>query len=226
MRRCIGTIINSKNILCSVGVVVEQMYMQMVTSWRAIYMVMVEIGMYMLNSFGGTLSQNIVMAFPTDQFYSLVCACKDVYASAVGVAIAVIESMADLITTGRIDLTIHRALSPQESVLSTQIRSLGTLAFNIVADSTLYPLLALHRWIMCLVNAGLSVQHPVQQLPSRNIFQLPHADLLPLQARHVSRSARLLDVQHLPLGNVHVHHRQQQQRLFAHMGGVLLGAVP
>ena len=157
LRRCIGTIINSKNILCSVGVVVEQMYMQMVTSWRAIYMVMVEIGMYMLNSFGGTLSQNIVMAFPTDQFYSLVCACKDVYASAVGVAIAVIESMADLITTGRIDLTIHRALSPQESVLSTQIRSLGTLAFNIVADSTLYPLLALHRWIMCVVNAGLSV---------------------------------------------------------------------
>ena len=152
--RCIGTLVNTRNLLCSVGIMVEQVYMQMIASWRAIYLVVVEMGMFVLNSCGGSISQSVLLAFPTDQFYSLVCACKDVFAGAVGIGIAVLQSMAGLLTAGRVDFTIQTALSPQEAVVSMQIRSLGTLVFNIVADATLYPLLALHRWILCVVHAG------------------------------------------------------------------------
>ena len=105
--RCIGTLVNSQNVLCSVGILWEQLYLQMITSWRAIYMVMVEIVMFMLNSFGGNLPQNIILAFPTDQFYSLVCSCKDVYASAIGIVIALLQSMVGLVTTGKLLIFFH-----------------------------------------------------------------------------------------------------------------------
>jgi len=153
--RCIGTLINNKDILCSVGIMVEQLYLQMVTSLRAVYMVLVEVVMFLLRSSGESLSQNIVMAFPTDQFYSLVCSCKDVFAASVGLLIAIAESVLGLMTTGRIDLTLQTFVSPRDSIAAVQIRSLGSLLFNIIADTTLYPLLALHRWILCIMNAGL-----------------------------------------------------------------------
>jgi len=155
--RCIGTLVNNKDVLCSVGIMVEQLYMQMVTSWRAIYMVLVEVVMFLLKSSGGNLSENIVMAFPTDQFYSLVCACKDVFAASVGMIIALGESLLGVVTTGRIDLTVQTFVSPQDSVVAVQMRSLGNLVFNIIADTTLYPLLALHRWLLCVMNAGHSL---------------------------------------------------------------------
>ena len=152
--------INSNNVLCSVGVLIEQGYMQMVTSWRAIYMVLVEIVMFVLQGFGGSLSQNIVLAFPTDQFYSLVCACKDVYAGAVGLGMALMESIVGFVTSGRIDLTVQSTLNPQEALVIIQIRTLGALVFNLIADMTLYPLLALHRWLLCVVNEGLNNNNP------------------------------------------------------------------
>ena len=58
--------------------------------------------------------------------------------------------------TGQIDLTIQTSISPQQSMVAIQLQSLGSLAFNIVADATLYPLLALHRWMLCVINAGLN----------------------------------------------------------------------
>ena len=154
--RCIGTMVNSENVLCSIGILVQELYMQMVTSWRAIYTILVEIVMYMLNAFGGSLPQNIQLVFPTDQFYSLVCACKDVYGGMVGVGIAMMEAIAQLVNSGRIDLTMQTSLlTPQQTMVSVQVRSLGSLIFNLVSDSTLYPILALHRWLICVVNGGL-----------------------------------------------------------------------
>ena len=153
--RCIGTLVNSKNVLCSIGILVEQSYLQMVTSWRAIYMMLLEILMFVLHGFGGSISQKVVLAFPTDQFYSLVCSCKDVYAGAVGIAMALMESVHDVVQTGRIDLTIQNTfISQQDTLRSIQIRKLGSLIFNIVSDSTLYPLMAVHRWMLCFVNAN------------------------------------------------------------------------
>ena len=149
--------INYKNLLCSVGILVEQVYLQMVTSWRAIYMVLVEMIMFVLKGFGGSLGQNIILVFPTDQFYSLVCACKDVYAGAIGVGMALLESINDLMSSGRIDLTLQHALvSKQDSLVAVQVRQLGSLAFNVIADSTLFPLMALHRWFLCIMKANLN----------------------------------------------------------------------
>lgn len=150
LSKCIGTTINYKNILCSVGIVVQQLYMQMVTSWRAVYLFLVEIGMFAMQGMTGSLSQKIVLSFPTDLFYSLVCSCKDVFASVIGMAMSVVESVYGLFTKGRIDLMISNSVTPQDAVHITQTRAIGGLLFNIVADATLYPLLGLHRWILCV----------------------------------------------------------------------------
>jgi hypothetical protein len=151
--------INYKSLLCSVGIMVEQSYLQMVTSWRSIYLVLVEMAMFAIKGFGGSLSSNVILAFPTDQFYSLVCAAKDVYAGAVGVGMGIMEAAHNLAVTGRIDLAAQSSsvAQQQDSLVAIQIRSLGSLVFNLIADSTLYPLLALHRWLLCVVGAS-SVQ--------------------------------------------------------------------
>jgi len=100
LSRCVGTLVNSKNVLCSVGIMTEQLYLQMVASWRATYLILMEMVMFAVKGFGGNLPQNVVLVFPTDQFYTLVCTCKDVYAGAVGMAMAVVESMRGLMQTG------------------------------------------------------------------------------------------------------------------------------
>ena len=155
LSRCVGTIVNNKNILCSIGVVVEQLYLQMVTSWRAIYLFVVEISMFAIQGFGGSLAQNIVLSFPTDSFYSLVCACKDVFASFIAMGMSAVENVYGLFSNGRIDLSVSTQVTQQEAVHITQVRSIGGLIFNIVTDATLYPLLALHRWIMCITSSGI-----------------------------------------------------------------------
>jgi hypothetical protein len=60
--------------------------------------------------------------------------------------------------TGRIDLSAQLFITPEDSLAAMQIRSLGSFLFNAVADSTLYPLLALHRWLICLLNNNLPQQ--------------------------------------------------------------------
>lgn len=158
LSRCIGTTVNYKNLLCSIGIVVEQLYMQMVTSWRAIYLFLVEISMFVLNGFGGSLSQKIVLSFPTDTFYSLVCACKDVFASFIGMTMSAVENVHGLLTTGRIDISINSYVSPRDAIFTTQMRTIGGLFFNIVADATLYPVLAMHRWLICITNTTVDLQ--------------------------------------------------------------------
>jgi hypothetical protein len=59
LSRCVGTLVNSKNILCSVGIMTEQLYLQMVASWRAVYLVLAEMLMFAVKGFGGSLSQKV-----------------------------------------------------------------------------------------------------------------------------------------------------------------------
>jgi hypothetical protein len=98
----------------------------------------------------------VILIFPTDQFYTLVCSCKDVYAGAVGMGMAIVESLQGLMQTGRLDLGVQLFMTPQDSLAALQTRSLASFLFNVIADSTLYPLLALHRWLMCVMDANLN----------------------------------------------------------------------
>jgi hypothetical protein len=59
LSRCVGTLVNYKNILCSVGIMAEQLYLQMVASWRAVYLILVEILMFAIKGFGGSLPQKV-----------------------------------------------------------------------------------------------------------------------------------------------------------------------
>jgi hypothetical protein len=116
LSRCVGTLVNSKNVLCSVGIMTEQLYLQMISTWRALYLILMEMLMFAIKGFGGSLSQNVLLVFPTDQFYTLVCSCKDVYASSIAMAMAVVESMRGLMQTGRIDLGAQLYMTPEDSL--------------------------------------------------------------------------------------------------------------
>ena len=156
LANCIGTVVQMSNILCSVGSVLEQTALQAISTWQALYAAIIEIMMLVMRGISGAdmISGPTMLKFPTEQFYSLVCSCKDMYASVVGLLMAMGRVMGGQIATafssssGSSDMS---ALVGEDALKTT---SLGAFAFNIVTGGTLLPTLALHRWLLCIANAS------------------------------------------------------------------------
>jgi hypothetical protein len=103
----------------------------------------------------GLLSQEIIsrvtLRFPTDQFYALLCTCKDTYAKVIGLGMSIGNEMMSKMfgTTGDGNIM---SFSDADDLIKGS--SLAGLAFNAITGATLLPTLAFHRWIICTANAS------------------------------------------------------------------------
>jgi hypothetical protein len=140
--RCIGTVVQTRNSMCGLGALLEQTGLHAIVTWRAIYSACIEMAMLAMRGEG--LAK---LRFPTDQFYALVCTCKDTYAKFIGLGM----SIGNLMVSKIFGSAAEEPLTGAESTIKGA--SLAGLAMNILAGSTLLPTMALHRWIICMANA-------------------------------------------------------------------------
>lgn len=166
LTRCVGTVVQTHNVLCGLGSVMEQTSIHAIATWRAIYATCVELALLVMR---GLMSDEIVtritLRFPTDQFYALVCTCKDTYAKFVGLGMG----LGKLFVQQQKYVSITSFFTNQEnngSPLQTgqdtlKSASIAGLVFNMIAGSTLLPTMALHRWIICTANVTSSEQEGV-----------------------------------------------------------------
>jgi hypothetical protein len=154
LARCIGTIVQTRNVLCGIGSVMEQTSLHAIVTWRAIYAACVEVGLLAMRGLSKEIIGRVTLRFPTDQFYALMCTCKDTYAKFVGLAMSLGKVMVQQQSGGgTLDLTGTQdvgALIGEDTIKSGSIAS---LLFNMIAGSTLLPTMALHRWLICTANA-------------------------------------------------------------------------
>ena len=151
LSRCIGTLVNTQSVLCGAGSVMEAMYLHMTTSWRAIYLFVVEIAFYVMRGVSGEQLTKVVLDFPTARFYELVCTTKDLFASYAALGTSMLQTLQQWLSTGLLNLDQgFDVVSEGETVAAYQYQSIGQALFNVVTASTLHPILAMHRWLLCL----------------------------------------------------------------------------
>ena len=166
LSRCVGTMVNTQSVLCGAGSVMEAMYLHMCASWRAMYLFVVEIAFYVMRGISGEKLTQVVLQFPTARFYELVCTTKDLFASYAGLGVSVLQTLQAWLTTGQLKLNQgFDVVSEGEVVSAYQYNSLGQALFGVVTATTLHPILAMHRWLLCVANVqseeamlGVSVQ--------------------------------------------------------------------
>lgn len=168
LAKCIGTMVQTRNVFCGVGNVFEKMTTHAILTWRAIFMSIAEIMLILMRGLAGDTIREISLKFPTDQFYTLVCSCKDTFASIIGLGMSIIQTLTSNTLYGsRMDLVGDGGLSLAgdtedvgalvgEKTLKTA--SVGGLFFNMITSSTLIPTLALHRFLLCTLNSSLANQ--------------------------------------------------------------------
>jgi hypothetical protein len=150
--RCVGTIVHTRNSMCGLGSVLEQTSIHAIVTWRAVYAAVIELAVLAMR---GILSQEIIsrvtLRFPTDQFYALLCTCKDTYATVIGLGVSIGNEMMSKMfgTTGDDNIM---SFSTADDLIKGS--SIAGLAFNAITGATLLPTLALHRWIICTANAS------------------------------------------------------------------------
>ncbi len=156
---CVGTIVQTRNVLCGIGNVIERIGKHSIVTWRAVHMACAELGLLAMRGTSGELFAHVALRFPTDQFYALVCSCKDMFASVVGlgasVGNALVSHLSDPSGT-RFDLTGKGDISALAGEGVLKSTSLAGLTFNVLSTATLLPTLAMHRWLLCIANATLA----------------------------------------------------------------------
>jgi len=159
--KCIGSVIQTKNMFCGLGNIFEKMAQHSILTWRALYLSMAEILLIIMRGLIGDIVKEVSLKFPTDQFYTLVCALKDTYASYVGFGISVIEMISSNVF-GSSGLNQGLSLIQNNDMVSAlvgeqilKISSIGSLVFNLMAGSTLLPTLAMHKWLICITNVSM-----------------------------------------------------------------------
>lgn len=168
LSKCIGTLVQTRNVFCGVGNVFEKMAMHAILTWKAIFMSCAEISLILMRGLSGEIIREISLKFPTDQFYTLVCSCKDTFASMVGLGMSLIQTLSAHTAwgglNGRMTGSSGLSLSGNSEDISALIgeenlktASIGGLFFNLVTSSTLIPALALHRFLICTINSSLAL---------------------------------------------------------------------
>ena len=71
LSQCVGTVVQTRNVLCGMGSVIEQTARHALTTWRALYAALVELGLLVVRGRAGDLSGTIALHFPTDQVKSV-----------------------------------------------------------------------------------------------------------------------------------------------------------
>ena len=155
--RCVGSPVELNNVLCGVGGLVSSSYHQMTATWMALYSMGIQL--LMLVARGGlsgetSMAQTMTLAFPTDQFYDLVCTYKDVVAGFVGICMSLINTLASWESHGFLTLSITSQLTGAQALNAVKLRAIGGLIYNALVSFTLFPILALHRWLLCIMGGS------------------------------------------------------------------------
>ena len=151
--RCIGSPAEMNSVLCAVGGLVSNGYHQMAASWLAIYQFIIEIGMLVAQGAQAgeqSLPQSVMIRFPTDQFYDMVCKYKDLSAGITGLCVSLINSISQWANSGYATIQISSQVSASQAQSMAQTKSLANFMYNLLMSTTLFPILAVHRWLMCL----------------------------------------------------------------------------
>ena len=156
--KCIGTVIQTRNVLCGIGNVMQQTSSHAILTWRAMFMSIAEIGLLIMRGLSGEIIKTISLKFPTDQFYTLVCSCKDMYASVVGLGTSICQMFTASLSSGGggLDLTGKQDVGALVGESTLKATSMAGLLFNAISGSTLLPTLAMHRWLICMANSSFS----------------------------------------------------------------------
>ena len=156
--KCIGSVIQTRNVLCGIGNVMQQTSSHAILTWRAMFMSIAEIGLLIMRGLSGEIIKTISLNFPTDQFYTLICSCKDMYASVVGLGTSIFQMFTASLSSGGggLDLTGNQDVGALVGESTLKATSMAGLLFNAISGSTLLPTLALHRWLICMANSTFS----------------------------------------------------------------------
>jgi hypothetical protein len=65
--QCVGTIVQTRDVLCGIGSVVEQSARHAITTWRSVYAAVVELAVLAMRGLAGDIVHHITLHFPTDQ---------------------------------------------------------------------------------------------------------------------------------------------------------------
>ena len=158
LARCVGSPTELNSVLCGVGGLVSSSYHQMTASWMALYSTGMQ--MVMLVVRGGmsgetSVAQTLVLRFPTDQFYDLVCTYKDLVAGFVGMSMSLINTIASWERQGYLTLGITSQLTGAQALGVMRLKAVGGLIYNLLISWTLFPILSLHRWLLCTVGGSV-----------------------------------------------------------------------
>lgn len=158
LSKCIGTVVQTHNSLCGLGELVEKTSLHAIVTWRAILAACIEMSLLAMRGLSGEIIQHVTLRFPTDQFYALVCSCKDMFAGLVGVGMSIGNTLGSSFSSGSIQLNSNQDVGILIGENTLKSASMGGLLFNLVSSATLLPTLALHRWLICLANSSQAAQ--------------------------------------------------------------------
>lgn len=162
LTKCIGTVIQTRNVLCGIGGFFEHTCTHAIVSWNAVYMSLIEIILIISKSMNQEeAAKRISLKFPTEQFYSLVCTCKEMYGKNIGLGLSVVQMLyanfvqGQIISGGGLDLVGKQDVGVLVGEQTLKSTSIANLIFNSLCGSTLLPVMALHKWLICTANASL-----------------------------------------------------------------------
>lgn len=162
LAKCIGTIVQTRNVFCGIGNVFESMSKHAIITWNAMYNSVIELLLVAMKGINGEMVQVIALKFPTDQFYALLCSVKDSYASMVGMGMSIIQMLSNNLfsSSGLVKGLSISGSNEEIGVLmgekTLKIKSIGNLFFNMLTGSTLLPTMALHKFLICTINASMA----------------------------------------------------------------------
>ena len=65
--QCVGTVIQTRDVLCGVGSVLQQSTRHAIVTWRALFETMTELGLLAMRGLSGEILTRVVLRFPTEQ---------------------------------------------------------------------------------------------------------------------------------------------------------------
>ena len=158
LSKCIGTLVQTRNAMCGLGALVERTALHAIVTWKAILSACIEMSLLAMRGLSGEIIHRVTLRFPTDQFYTLICSCKDMFASLVGVGMSIGNSLSSSISSASIQLNSNQDVGILVGENTLKSASMGGLLFNLISSATLLPTLALHRWLICMANSSQAAQ--------------------------------------------------------------------
>jgi hypothetical protein len=67
LAQCVGTVVQTRNVLCGIGGMLEQSARHALATWRALFNVLIELGLLVMRGRASEIAGTVTLRFPTDQ---------------------------------------------------------------------------------------------------------------------------------------------------------------